>query len=46
MKWFLSDPCIDRNLILTLYRTCVGLSSDDWSGVRTVLKGDLRETER
>jgi hypothetical protein len=29
MKLLLSDPCIDRNLI-TLYRTCVVLSSDEW----------------
>jgi hypothetical protein len=47
MKGLLSDPCIDRNLIIiTLYRRCVDLSSDDLSGVRTLLKGDLRETER
>jgi hypothetical protein len=31
---------------MTLYRTCVGLSSDGWSVVRTVGNGDLRETER
>jgi hypothetical protein len=36
MKCLLNDTCIDRKLI-TLYSTCVGLNSDDWSCLRGVL---------
>jgi hypothetical protein len=49
LRVMLGDICPLENPwdnLITLYGTCVALSSDDWCGVRTVLNGDLRETER